>query len=332
MMCPRLCKGLRVNNLSPVVAVLVAAFSITAYAGDFPDRTVTNIVPLSTGSASDALARILAHTLSDMWKVPVIVENRPGANGIPATSRLVHSAPDGYTLLTIGTNHVINASLYKDLPYDTISDVTPVARIAFTPLILCASPSLPVNNLRELIALAKSRPGGLTYGSAGVGSTTHLAGEMLKSMAGINVLHVPYKAMSQAETDLMAGQIDMMFVVPSVAIPQIKAGRYRAIAVGEPKRIPDMPDLPTLDEAGVPGYDAKAWIGLVGPAGLPGGIVKKLSGDVLKALALSEVQNEIVTSGFVVAPMPSEKFGEFMHLEQARWAAIVKQSGVQPSQ
>jgi tripartite-type tricarboxylate transporter receptor subunit TctC len=315
-----------------VLALFVAMFSTFAHADDFPNRTVTNIVPLSTGSASDALARILAHALSDIWKVPVIVENKPGANGIPATSRLVHSAPDGYTLLTIGTNHVINASLYKNLPYDTISDVTPIVRVAFTPLILCASPSLPISNLRELIALAKSKPGGLTYGSAGVGSTTHLAGELLKSMAGIDVLHVPYKAMSQAETDLMAGQIDIMFVVPSVAIPQIKAGRYRGIAVGEPKRIPDMPDLPTLDEAGVPDYDAKAWIGLVGPAGVPVGIVKKLSDDVLKALASSEVQNQIVTSGFVVAPMPSEQFGEFMRLEQARWAAIVKQSGAQASQ
>jgi tripartite-type tricarboxylate transporter receptor subunit TctC len=324
--------GSLMNIQGLVLGISVLMFSNAAHADGFPDRAVTNVVPLSTGSASDALARIVGQALSDNWKVPVIVENRPGANGIPATSRVVHSAPDGYTLLTIGSNHVINASLYNDLPYDSIKDVTPIVRIGFTPLILCTTPSLPVSNLRELIALAKSKPKSLTYGSAGVGSPTHLAGEMLKSMAGIDVLHVPYKAVSQAQTDLMAGQIDMQFMVPSVAIPQIKAGRYRGIAVGEPNRIPDMPDLPTLDEAGLPGFAANSWVGIVGPANLPIGIVKKISDDVLKALASPEIQNQISSAGFVVAAMPPEKFGEFMRVDQARMAEIVKQSGAKASQ
>lgn len=314
------------------IGLLVAMFFAPANAAEFPDRSVTNIVPLSSGSASDAITRIVARALSDMWNVPVIVENRPGANGIPATTDLVRSAPDGYTLLTVATNHVINASLYDKLPYNTLSDVTPIARLAFTPLILCTSPSLSASNFSELIALAKSEPGVLTYGSAGVGSTTHLAGEMLKSMAGIDVLHVPYKAMSQAETDLAGSHIDMMFVVPSVAVPQIKAGKYRAIAVGGPDRLADMPQLPTLSELGLVGFDATAWIGLVGPAGVPAETVKKISDDTLKALALPEVQNSIVSLGFTVAGMPPGQFGEFMRTEQTRWAEIVKKSGARASQ
>ena len=314
------------------IGVAVALFATVAHAGEFPERPVKNIVPLSTGSASDAVTRIVARSLSEIWKVPVIVENKPGANGIPATVDLVRSAPDGYTLLTVATNHVINASLIDKLPYDTLSDVSPIARIAFTPLILCVSPTLQVKTFSDLVALAKSKPGSLTYGSAGIGSTTHLAGEMLKNMAGIDLLHVPYKAISQAQTDLAASDIDMMFVVPSVAIPQIKAGRYRAIAIGGPNRLPDVPEIPTLNESGLVGFDATPWIGLVGPAGLPDAITKKVSDDVLKVLALPEVQGNIVANGFAVAGMPSEQFGKFMRSEQARWAEVVKKSGARNSQ
>jgi tripartite-type tricarboxylate transporter receptor subunit TctC len=313
--------------LRSVVCTLVVLITTLAHAESFPTRAVTIIVPLSPGSASDALTRILARALSDTWKVPVVVKNKPGANGIPATSSLVHAEPDGYTLLTNSTNHVINASLYAKLPYDSQADVKAVARIGFTPLILCASPSGQAATLKELIAFAKANPGKLLYGSAGTGSTTHLAGEMLKTIAGVDLTHVPYKGIDQAQTDLASGQIDVMFVVPSVAIPQINAKRYRAIGVGGPERLPQMPNLATLEELGLHGFDATAWIGLLAPAGVPDDIVTRISDEVIRTLSLPAVNEQIVNLGFVVASSRSVEFGKYMQLEQIRWGQMVKASG-----
>jgi tripartite-type tricarboxylate transporter receptor subunit TctC len=310
-----------------VVCFALAVPASPASSQPYPSRPVKVIVPLSTGSASDTLTRIVGQKLNDLWGTTVVVENQPGANGIPATIALVRSAPDGYTLLTMAANHVINASLYEKLPFDTLRDVRPIVRIGFTPLILCVHPSVAAANMQELIALAKAKPGTLNFGSAGSGSPTHLAGEMLKTMAGINIQHVPYKAISQAQTDLMSGQLQLMLIVPSFAMQHMAAGRLRALGVGSLKRMPQLPQLPTIDESGIPGYEALPWIGLAGPAGLPDEIVNKISTDVLKVLAMPDVQERVAKVGLVLDGMPASQFSAYVVREQAKWGKTVKDSG-----
>lgn len=309
------------------VAVTAALLSTVATAQSWPSRPVKIIVPLSTGSASDTLTRIVAQKLSDMWGQPVVVENQPGANGIPGTLAGIRSAPDGYTLFTMSTNHVVNATLYSKLPFDTLKDIRPIGRVGFTPLLLVVHPSVPVTTTAELIALAKSKPGKLNFGSAGSGSPTHLAGEMLKTAAGIDIQHIPYKAVSQGQTDLLGGQLEMMFVVPSFAIQHMNSGKLRAIAVGSLKRMPQLPNLPTIDESGVPGFASVPWIGFAGPAGLPDAIVEKVSTDMNKVLALPDVQERITSLGLIADGMPAKEFTEYVAAEQIKWGKTVKESG-----
>jgi len=310
-----------------IVAVSLAALPALAGAQSYPARTVKVVVPLSTGSASDTFTRIVAQKLNESWGNLVVVENQPGANGIPATLGVVKSAPDGYTLITLAANHVINASLYRSLPFDTLKDVRPVVRLGFTPLVLCLHPSIPAKSMKELIALLKSRPGQLNYGSAGNGSVTHLAGEMMKTMAGINMQHVPYKAISQAQTDLIGGQLDLMFVVPSVAIQQVAAGRFRAIGIASLKRMPQLPDVPTIDESGLKGFEALPWIGIGAPSGVPEDVVNRISAEVLKVLAMPDVQSRISGLGLLPDGQPAKEFADYMARDQAKWAKVVKESG-----
>lgn len=207
----------------------LGALATTALAQTYPSKPVRIIVPLSPDSATDTLIRIMSQRLSDLWGVSVVVDNQPGANGTPATANAVRAAPDGYTLFAIQAGHVVNASLYAKLPYDTLRDVGPIARIGATPLVLVVHPSVPAKNLAELLVLAKASPGKLNFGSSGSGSTAHLAMEMLKSTAGISMRHIPYKGVNQAQTDLLAGHVNLLFVVPSFAIPEINTSRLRAL-------------------------------------------------------------------------------------------------------
>ncbi len=293
----------------------------------YPARSVRIIVPLGTGSASDAMTRIVAQKLNEVWSQPVVVENQPGANGIPATTTVVKSPPDGYTLMIIAANHVINASLYSKLPYDTLRDIKPIARMGFTPLLLVTHPSLPVKTVKEFIALAKSRPGQLNYGSAGAGSPTHLSGVLLESMTGIKTVHVPYKVVANAQTDVVGGQIEFLFVVPSFAIPQIQAGRLRGLGVASLKRMPQLPNLPTIDEAGVPGFEVLAWIGIAGPGNISDEVVNKVAADALRVLGMQDVRDRINTLGLEISTMPPRDFQEYVVAEQAKWAKVVKASG-----
>lgn len=310
-----------------IVGILIVAFHLTAAAQSFPSRPVKILVPLSTGSATDTLTRLVAQKLSEQWGSPVIVENLPGANGILATETVVKAPPDGYTLIMIAANHVINASLYRKLPYNTLKDVKPIARIAFTPLVLSVHPSVPANSVKEFIELAKAKPGQINYGSAGGGSATHLAGEMFKSMAGADITHVPYKAISQAQTDLLGGQIQSMFVVLSAAIPQINAGKIRALGVTSLQRMPQLPQVPTIDEAGVKGYEVASWIGLAAPAGTPDEIINKIHADIAKIAAQPEFLQRINANGLESALLAPQEFAAFMAKDQAKWAEVVKQSG-----
>jgi tripartite-type tricarboxylate transporter receptor subunit TctC len=299
-----------------------------AHAQAYPSKPVKIVVPLGTGSASDTMTRIVAQKLGEQGGQTVVVENQPGANGITATTTVVRSPADGYTLLVIAANHVINASLYAKLPYDTLRDVKPVVRMGFTPLLLVVHPSLPVKTVKEFIALARAQPGKLNYGSAGNGSPTHLSGELLKSMAGIDIVHVPYKAVGQAQTDVVGGQLEFLFVVPSFAIPQIEAGRLRALGVASLKRLPQAPQVPTIDESGVKGFEVLAWIGLGAPGHTPDDVVGKVAAETLKVLAMPDVRDRITGLGLEVSPMPTREFQEYVVKEQAKWAKVVKDAGV----
>ncbi len=312
---------------SIVCGLLAATIPDVALAQNYPAKAVKIVVPLGTGSASDAMTRIVAQKLNDTWSQPVIVENQPGANGIPATAAVVKSPPDGYTLMIIAANHVINTSLFSKLPYDAMRDIKPIARMGFTPLLMVAHPSVPARSVKEFIALARAKPGQLNYGSAGNGSPTHLAGELFQSMTGIKTVHIPYKIVANAQTDVVGGQIEFLFVVPSFAIPQIKAGRLRGLGVGSLTRMPQLPDVPTIDEAGVRGYEVLAWIGIAGPGQISDEVVNKVAADTLRVLGLPDVRDRIYTLGLEISTMPPREFQDYVVKEQARWAKVVKDSG-----
>lgn len=313
--------------VSLIVGLMAALAAVAALAQAYPGKAVRIVVPLGTGSASDAMTRIMAQKLNDAWSQPVIVENQPGANGIPATAAVVKSPPDGYTLMIIAANHVINTSLYSKLPYDAMRDIKPIARMGFTPLLMVAHPSVPAKTVKEFIALAKSKPGQLNYGSAGNGSPTHLTGELFQSMTGIKTVHVPYKIVANAQTDVVGGQIEFLFVVPSFAIPQIKAGRLRGLGVASLKRMPQLPELPTIDEAGVRGFEVLAWIGIAGPGNISEEVINKVANDTIRVLGLPDVRERINTLGLEISTMPPRDFQDYVVKEQAKWAKVVKESG-----
>jgi tripartite-type tricarboxylate transporter receptor subunit TctC len=310
-----------------VVAVALALTCAAAGAQSYPSRAIRIIVPYSTGSATDALARLVAQRLSDTVGQQVVVDNQPGANGIPATAAVAKAAPDGYTLIMLAANHVVNASLYSKLPYDPLKDFRPIVRIAFAPFILTVHPSLPVGNLKEFIAFAKARPGQLNYASPSNGSPAHLATELMKTMAGLDLAHIPYKGAAQAQSDVIGGQVPVMIIVASAALPQIQAGRLRALGVTTPQRLAQAPDIPTLDEAGLKGFEMISWIGLAGPAGLPGDLTSRLASEVSKIVREPAVAERIRGLGLEISLMEAEAFAAYMAKEQARWGEVVRRAG-----
>ena len=309
------------------VCALLTCCAHFASAQSYPAKPVRIIVPYGAGSATDALARLTAQKLSDNLAQQFVVDNQPGANGIPASATVAKSTPDGYTLIMIAANHVVNASLYSKLPYDTLKDFKPVLRVAFAPFILTVHPSLPVENLAELVALAKSRPGELNYASPSNGSPAHLATELMKSQTGINMIHIPYKAAAQAQADVIGGQVPVMFVVAAAAIPQIKGGRVRALGVTTLERLPQIPEVPTIDEAGIKGFEVISWIGFAGPAGLPPDIVAKLSAEITRIVQQADNAERIKGLGLEISLMPAEPFAAYMAKDQARWGEVVKRAG-----
>ena len=320
----------RALSLLLLILLLVASSASRAQmpAGPaYPAKAVRVIVPYGTGSATDALARLIAQKMSDSVGQQVVVDNQPGANGIPASAAVAKAAPDGYTLIMIAANHVVNASLYSKLPFDTLKDFKPVLRVAFAPFILTVHPSLPVKNLAELIALAKSRPGELNYASPSNGSPAHLAAELLKSQTGINLTHIPYKAAAQAQADVIGGQVPVMFIVAAAAIPQIRAGRLRALGVTTLERLAQIPQVPTIDEAGIKGFEVISWIGIAGPAGLPPDIVAKVSGEITRIVRETDTAERIKGLGLEISLMTAEPFAVYMAKEQARWGEVVRRAG-----
>jgi tripartite-type tricarboxylate transporter receptor subunit TctC len=309
---------------------VLAATAPGALAADYPNKPIRLIVPFAAGGTTDFLARAVAQKLGQNMGASIVVDNRPGAGGNIGSDIVAKSEPDGYTLLlgTVGT-HAINASLYKKMPYDTVKDFAPISLIASVPNILVANPKVPANNVKELLALAKSKPGELSFASSGNGSSIHLSGELFKSMAGVDMMHVPYKGSGPAVTDLVGGQVNMMFDNMPSSLPHVKAGRLKALAVTSAKRSPAMPNLPTIAESGVPGYEATAWFGLLAPAGTPPAVVKKLNTELVKVLKSPDVIERLSSQGAEPVSDTPEQFAAYIKSEMAKWAKVVKSSGAQ---
>ena len=306
-------------SLAPLAAQAQAAF---------PAKPITIIVPFSAGGTTDILARVVGQYMARDLGQTVVVDNRAGAGGNIGGQAAARAPADGYTLFmgTVGT-HAINQSLYKKMPFDPIKDFAPLSRVAMVPNLLVANPSQPFKSVKEMIAYAKANPGKVNFGSAGNGSSIHLSGELFKQMTGVDMQHVPYKGSAPAVSDLIGGQISVMFDNMPSAIPHVKAGKLRALAVTTAKRSPALPDVPTIAEAGVPGYEATSWFGLLAPAGTPAPVVAKLNASILKALADPEVKKKLAEQGAEPHGEKPEQFAAFIESETLKWGKVVKESG-----
>ena len=293
----------------------------------YPSRAIRLVVPLSAGGFADVPARLLAPRLAEALGRPVIVDNRPGAGSTIGADAVAKSAPDGHTLLLTGTPHVIAPWLYRNLPYDTLKDFAPVALVASGPYVLVVSPQLRAESVRELVAAAKVQPGKIDFASSGNGSAQHLVGALFNRMAGIELSHVPYKGSGPAMQDLLAGQVHVSFAgVPNV-LPQIKAGRLRALAVTTPQRWSELPEVPTLAEAGIAGYDATLWLDLVAPAGTPPAIVQRLYSETAKALQDPDLQRSFRAAGVDAKSLTPAELAAFLRAEYEKWGKVVRDTG-----
>ena len=299
-----------------------------AVAQPYPARPIRVIIPFPIGSAADIIARAMEPALRDKLGQSLVIDNRGGAGGNIAAELCAKSAPDGYTIMmgTIGTQ-AINYSLYSKLSYHPLRDFAPIGLVGESPNALVTHPKVPASSVKELIALAKANPGKLNYGSSGAGTTVHLSGELFNSMAGLKLIHIPYKGATEALTGLLGGQTDLMFASLSSAIPLIKAGRIKAFAVTGAKRSPSMPDLPTMSEAALPGFNAVAWFAMVGPAGVPRPSVATLHKATLAALDVQEVKERLFNSGVEVRTSNPEELAAFIESEIQKWAKVVKAAG-----
>ena len=311
------------------LAALLLSWAAGASAQAYPVRPVRIVIPLGTGGTTDVPGRIVAQRLSEALGQQFIVENKTGAGGTIGADFVAKSKPDGYTLLLTATPFVITANLYKNLPYNALTDFAPVIRVASGPYVLTVHPSLGVNSVRELIALAKAQPGKIDYVSSGNGSAQHLVGALFAHMAGIQLSHVPYKGSSQAQQDLVAGMVKVGFLGTPIVIPHVKSGRLKALAVSTAQRSPHMPDAPTIAEAGVPGFEALVWVGLLAPAGTPPDIVAKLNSEITRLLGAPDVRQLLASSGVDPTPTTSKEFGVYLRSEYDKWGKVVRDSGAQ---
>ena len=310
------------------VTALLVAFAPLASAQDYPRKAVRVIAPFAPGGATDLLARLVSQKLSERWGQSVIVDNRTGAGGHIGAELAARSPPDGYTLLVAGAPHAIGVSLYRKLNYDLAKDLAPISNLATYPSAIVVHPSLPVKSVKDLVGLAKSRPGQLNFGSAGSGSPNHLALELFKTMAQVSMTHVPYKGGSgQMIGDLLAGQVQLASMGLPPAMPHIKAGKLRVIAVTGAKRSPLLPDAPTVAEGGLPGFEVTSWYAMFGPAGMPREVIGKVNADIAALLAAPDVRERLASSGAEPAPTSPEDLARLVREEIAKWARVVAESG-----
>ncbi len=317
-----------------IVAAAIAVFTFCGAqafaqtATNYPNKPIKIVVPFPPGGATDILARAIGFELQKAWGQSVVIENKPGAGGNTGADLVAKSPPDGYTLVmaTVGT-HAINMSLYTKMPYDAVKDFEPIVLVAGVPNLLVVHPSVPAKTVKELTALAKAQPGKLNVASSGNGTSIHLAAELYKQMAGVDILHVPYKGSAPAVADLLGGQVQMMFDNMPVSLPHAKAGKLRALAVTSLKRSPALPDVPTMDEEGLKGFDATSWFGLLAPAGTPKDIIAKLNAASVAALATPDMRERLAAQGADPVGNTPDQFAAFIKAEIEKWAKIVKASG-----
>jgi tripartite-type tricarboxylate transporter receptor subunit TctC len=309
-------------------AALLCGAAPAAAQQTYPSKPIRIISPFAPGGGNDFICRLIAGRLTEVFKQQVIVDSRPGANGIVGTEVAARAAPDGYTMVLIPSGHTVNATLYKKLPYDSIRDFTAISLVAWGPLVLAMHPSVPTKNVKELIALAKSRPGDLTYGSAGVGASGHLAGALFEMMTGTKMVHVPYKGMGPAVIDVIGGQLSLTFGTSATVIPQVRAGRLRALATTGAQRTAALRDIPTVAESGVPGYEVSLWYGLIGPARVPADIVQRLNTEIVNALKLPIMRERLATEGLEARSTTPEEFTRLLVSDTERWAKVVQRIGI----
>lgn len=308
-----------------VITLLLAASAVQAQG--YPNKPMRLVLPFGVGGLVDVPGRIIATRLGESMGQPIIVENRAGAGGTIGSDMVAKSKPDGYTVMLTSPTHVISANLYKSLPYDALKDFTSIGKVADGPYVLVVNPGLPVKTVRELVELARAQPGVIDYASSGNGSTQHLVGALFASMAGVNMNHVPYKDSSRATQDVVGGQVKVGFVGTPISIPQVKNGRLRALAVTTPARSSQMPDVPTMQEAGIAGYEATIWVALLGPGGMPRDIVLRLNGDIAKLLRAPEVRPAIVATGLEVSTGTPEELTSLIRVEYEKWGRVIRETG-----
>jgi tripartite-type tricarboxylate transporter receptor subunit TctC len=306
------------------------ALAVEPAAANYPDRPIRLIVPQSPGGGSDLYARMVAQPLAERLGHAIVVDNRAGAGSLIGTETVAKAAPDGYTLLAISSSFTIIPSTYKKVPYDPVKDFAPVTLLTTYPHVVVLHPSVAANSVKELIALAKAKPGALNYASAGVGMPTQLGAELFNSMAGTHIVHVPYKGGGPALTNLIGGQVQAYFGPLATVLPHVKAGKIKAIAVTSIQRWPSLPDLPSVSEAGLPGYRLDAWNGMLAPARTPPAIIKKLNGEINAVLKTSAIRERLAAEGVGPGGTSSEEMGAMLKSEIAKWAKVIKQAGIEP--
>ena len=307
---------------------MVALTGANAFAQSYPSKPIKIVVPYPPGGFNDTLGRTLAAKFTESWGQPVVVENKPGANTVIGSDFVAKSPPDGYTLLIVAFPFAVTPSLIRNMPYDTVKGFAPVVLAAQSPNILVVNPELAVKSVGDLIALARAKPDSLSYASTGNGSSNHISMELFKSLAGVKIVHIPYKGSAPAVTDLLGGQVQVMFDNAPNVMPQVKAGRLRALGQSGTSRSAIAPDLPTVAEAGVPGYEVMVWFGLVAPAGTPREIVQKLNAEVLKILAMPDVRERFLAQGVEPLGSTPEQFAEHIKAQMAKWGKVVRDAGV----
>jgi tripartite-type tricarboxylate transporter receptor subunit TctC len=319
----------RAGAITMGTAVIAAAAQInTATAADYPIRPLRIIVPFTAGGGTDILARMIGKQLSDAWGQQVVVDNRSGANGVIAAELAAKANPDGHTLLMVAIGHALNPLLQKKLPYDTERDFQPVSMTAMLPLLLAVHPSVKANSTKELIALARDSAKPMSYASGGVGSSQHLATELLNTMAKIKLIHVPYKGGAPGIVDLLAGQVQMMITSILSVTPHSRAGKLRALGIATAKRSPMLPEIPTIAEGGVPGYESIAWYGLVAPAGIPAPVLDKLAAEVIKGTKSKDMQDALIKQGAEPVGSGPKEFTAFIKAETAKYARVIRTAGI----
>ena len=308
---------------------LLSTLTGTVQAQSYPNKPIRMIVPFPPGGGNDVIARLVAQKLSARWGQSIVIDNRAGANGIVGLTAVAQAAPDGYTLgIAAAGPMAVNPSLYDKLSYDPIKDFAPITNMVIYPLLLVTHPSVPAKNFRELLTLAKDKPGTLFFASPGSGNSGHLAGELLNSLAKVNTVHVPYKGQGPATADLLAGQVQMLYSSIPPVLPLVQQGKLNALAIGSAKRLASLPNVPTIAESGVPGYEAYSWIGIVAPAKTPADIITKLNREIVDILKQKEMETDLLAQGAVPVGDTPEHFASYIKDEMVKWGAVVKSANI----